>query len=72
MPTTPFPCEVHSHEIQAEIYRKMSPEEKFQQLIALDQMARTIKAAGLRNLHPEWSENRIQNEVKRIFLYAVD
>ncbi len=29
-----------------------------------------IKAARLRNLHPDWSEEQINERVKEIFLYA--
>jgi hypothetical protein len=33
-------------------------------------MARKIKAAGLRSQHPDWPEQRVQDEVRRIFTDA--
>ncbi len=32
--------------------------------------ARKLKAARLRELHPDWSEPQVQQRVKEIFLYA--
>jgi hypothetical protein len=32
--------------------------------------ARKLKAAGLRHQHPDWSEQRLDDEVRRIFSHA--
>jgi hypothetical protein len=32
--------------------------------------ARKMKAAGLRHQHPEWPEQRLNDEVRRIFSHA--
>jgi hypothetical protein len=32
--------------------------------------ARTLKDAGLRKQHPDWSESRIKEQTRDIFLYA--
>jgi len=32
--------------------------------------ARTLKEAGLRAQHPDWSEVQIKQKVREIFLYA--
>lgn len=58
------------HPIQVEIYRKMSPQKKLEIAIQLNQSARKLKAAWLRQKHPDWSEEKIQETVKKIFLYA--
>jgi hypothetical protein len=55
---------------QMEIYRKMSGAERLQQAEKLYWMAREIKRAGVRYLHPEWTEEQVEQEVRRIFLYA--
>ena len=34
--------------------------------------ARKIKAARLRELHPDWTEGQVQDKVKKIFLHAAD
>lgn len=58
------------HPIQREIFRRMSAEEKLRISWQLYWDARKLKAAWLRKIHPDWTEEQIQEEVKRIFLYA--
>jgi hypothetical protein len=48
----------------------MTPEEKLKVSMELYHFARELKAAGLRTQHPEWSEKKIQEKVKDIFLHA--
>jgi hypothetical protein len=50
--------------------RRLTGPEKLQAASALYWSARKVKAAGLRDQHPEWSEERIQREVREIFLHA--
>lgn len=56
--------------IQTEIYRHMTPNERWQEALRLNASARKLKAAGLRSQHPDWSEKKIQDEVRKVFLYA--
>jgi hypothetical protein len=55
---------------QKRIYQNMTPEEKLRIAAALYDSARELKAAGLRAQHPDWSDERIREEVREIFLYA--
>jgi len=48
----------------------MTPERKLKVAMDLYHGARELKAAGLRAQHPEWSEKKIQEKVRDIFLYA--
>lgn len=48
----------------------MSPEERYRAARALYWTLRRHKAAFLRSVHPDWDEDRIQDEVRRIFLHA--
>ena len=48
----------------------MTPEQKLVAANRLYWTAREFKAAGLRMQHPEWTEAQIQEEVRRIFMYA--
>ena len=48
----------------------MTPEQKIKVAIDLYQSARELKAAGLRNQHPDWTEKKIQEKVRDIFLFA--
>lgn len=56
--------------IQFEIYSNMSYAQKWKEMLKLRETAWVLKLAGLRALHPEWNEQQIKDEVKRIFLYA--
>ena len=58
-------------ELRTEIYRTMSPAKKWQEWTRLRETAWKLKAAGLRALHPTWSDQDVENAVRKIFLYAV-
>ena len=48
----------------------MTPEQKLEASFNLYWTARELKAAGLRMLHPDWTEEQVQEEVRRIFFHA--
>lgn len=56
--------------VSAEIYHRMSVEQKWNESLRLRETAWQIKAAGVRARHPQWSDDVVQAEVKKIFLYA--
>lgn len=58
------------HPKQAEIYRRMTPTQRVEQAMQLYWTARALKKAWLSQLHPDWDEERLEKEVRRIFLYA--
>ena len=55
---------------QIEIYKAMTPGRRLEVAGKMYRAAWEWKAAGLRSRHPDWSEERIQREVREIFLYA--
>jgi Rv0078B-related antitoxin len=55
---------------QIEIYRRMSGEERLRVAERLYWSAWKMKIAGLRAQHPDWSEEELKRETRRIFLYA--
>lgn len=55
---------------QLEVLKKMSGAERLKAAMMLNIEARKIKAAYLKMRHSDWSEDRINEEVKQIFLYA--
>ncbi len=55
---------------QIAIFRRMTPEQRWRAANRLYWTARRHKAAYLRSLHPDWSEDRVDDEVRRIFLHA--
>ena len=48
----------------------MTPEQKLKVAMDLYHCARELKAAGLRSQHPGWTESKVQEKVREIFLYA--
>jgi len=51
--------------------RRMSGPEKLRAAFALYRAAREVKAARLRQQHPDWTEEHIARRVQEIFLHAV-
>jgi hypothetical protein len=55
---------------QIKILRAMSGEDRLRVAERLFWLARKMKAAGVREQHPDWPEARVDEEVRRIFLNA--
>ncbi len=55
---------------QKKSYQNMTFSQKMNEVSKMRALAWDMKAAYLRSKKPEWSEERVQQEVKRIFLYA--
>ena len=58
------------HPIQKKIFQNMSAQRKWELSIELNYNARALKAAALRKDHPEWNEEMVNEEVKKIFINA--
>ena len=58
------------HPIQVEIFKSMPPEKKLDVFLQLYHSARALKKAALKQMHPDWSEEELENELRMIFLYA--
>jgi hypothetical protein len=50
-----------------ELRRKVTPQQKLATAGGMYLAAREFKAAALRSFHPDWSEEQIWEEVRRIF-----
>ena len=57
-------------QIQDEILRRMSPEQRLAAATNLYYSARKLKAAWIRHLHPDWSDEQVEKEVREIFINA--
>ena len=55
---------------QIEILRAMSGARRLEMAEALYWFAREMKLAGLRFQHPDWSEEQLNQEVRRLFLHG--
>lgn len=57
-------------EAYLKIIRGLSPAQKFKTAAEMWEVARQIKAAGLRMQHPDWTDEQIERAVREAFLYA--
>jgi len=57
-------------DLQNRIIQKMTPGQKIAASMMLYYSARDCKAAWLRKLHPDWSEQQIQRAVREAFSNA--
>jgi hypothetical protein len=55
---------------QVAIFRRMTPEQRWRAARRLYWSCRRHKAAFLHSRHPDWPEQRVEDEVRRIFLNA--
>ena len=58
------------HPEQRKALMAMSPADKFRRLARLWHSAWSLKEARIRELHPEWTDARVRNSVRQIFLHA--
>ena len=59
-----------SSKIKQEIIEKMSPQEKWNEVLRLRETAWQLKVAFLKAQNPNWTDEQIKEKVKKIFLYA--
>jgi hypothetical protein len=52
---------------QIEIFRRMTPEQRWQAAHQLYWTMRRHKAAFIHSQHPDWSKTEVEGEVRRIF-----
>ena len=57
-------------DIQA--FKRMSYAEKWRVITEMNLQAREWKRAALRQLHPDWTEQQIDQKVRELFLYGSD
>jgi hypothetical protein len=55
---------------QIEIFRRMTPEQRWQAAHRLYWTMRRHKTAFLRSQHPDWSEEQVTDTVREIFSHA--
>jgi hypothetical protein len=59
--------DARAREVQIEIFRKMTAEQKLELSMRLYWSARRLKASWLRQQHADWTEEQVQKEVAKIF-----
>ena len=55
---------------QFEVFRRMTPEQRWQAAQRLYWTMRRHKTAFVRSQHPDWPEKRVETEVRQIFSRA--
>jgi len=58
------------HPVQERIFRNMTPASKLAVAAKLHHDARRLKEAGLRMLHPDWTDAEVKCRARELFLYA--
>lgn len=58
------------HPEQERIFQAMAPEKKLRVAQMLYYSARELKTASLKAQNPDWTEEKIKDRVREIFLYA--
>lgn len=58
--------DLHPEQIAA--YRRMTPQQKLQLIARSYWQARRIKESGIRYQNPDWTEEQVAAETRRIFL----
>ncbi len=71
LPSAGMSHAVAANGLRAEIYREMSPSQKWKEAARLRETAWKMKAAGIRAAHPAWNDQEVEKAVREIFLYAV-
>jgi Rv0078B-related antitoxin len=51
--------------------RRMTGEQKLKAAFAMYWSARRLKAAALKQQHPDWTEQQVEGRVSEIFLHGV-
>jgi hypothetical protein len=54
--------------VQVEVYRRMAPADRLRVGLELTRMSRDLIAQGIRNRHPEYSENDVKWALFRVWL----
>jgi hypothetical protein len=61
---------VTMHPEQKRIFQSMTPEQKLNVALRLYYSAMELKETSLRVKYPDWSEEMIRDNIRKIFLYA--
>jgi hypothetical protein len=57
-------------DIQTQVFRRMTAEQKVQAAMQLYWSARNLKAAWIRNQHPDWTPEQVEHAVREVFANA--
>lgn len=55
--------------MQIEIWRSMTPKQRFEVAIEISDLLREFRKAGIRRDHPEWTERQVLIELFRLAFF---
>jgi len=58
------------HPVQVEGFKRMTPSQKLRMVAELYEAGIRLRVAGLRMAHPDWPEERLEQEARRSLLHA--
>ena len=58
------------NDVQIEIFKAMTPQQKLEAAMGLYDMAKALKTAWIRQLHKDWSDEQVADAVREIFTNA--
>jgi hypothetical protein len=58
------------NDIQTQVFRQMTAEQKVHAAMRLYWSARGLKAAWIRNQHPDWTPEQVEQAVREVFANA--
>jgi hypothetical protein len=61
---------MRARDVQMEIFRRMTPGERWAAAERLYWSARRLKAAHLRAIHPDWSDDEVERAVREAFMHV--
>jgi hypothetical protein len=64
----PLDTSQQAHEVQSEIYRRMTPAERVRLMIEMCEEARAVSAAGIAARHPEYDSAQLRYALLRLIL----
>ncbi|TAK56059.1 MAG: hypothetical protein EPO24_11560 [Bacteroidetes bacterium] len=64
----PLDTTPEAYELQLQIFKKMTPEERLQQAIELTQTCRRLMATGVKMRHPDYNDEQTRLAVIRLQL----
>ena len=53
---------------QIEAIRRLSPSERLRTVFTMSEQARELTAVGIRRRHPDWTDEQVKRELRRLML----
>lgn len=65
LPVTANDAQTRAREIQTEIFRRMTPEQRLEYCFRWTELTYEVARGGIRSQHPDWTPEQIDREIGR-------